>query len=122
MEDQIKVPQALALLESGELKDPIDFQPSVDDDGVMKGQGQDEFHNYTIAPSDVPCNGTLIIRNKKTGEFQAIPVKNYYMISKQCKIHEFTSLQPTDTAGLVNQFGTRQAKRIYNLRQGTSKT
>lgn len=121
-EDQIKVPQALALLESGEIHDPLHFSPLSDENGDIRGQAQDDLSQYIIEPYNIPCNGTLIIKNSKTGEFEAIPVKNYFLISKQFTNHEFTPHQKTDTADLVNQFGSRQARRIYSLRQETSKT
>ncbi|KAK8898880.1 hypothetical protein M9Y10_001172 [Tritrichomonas musculus] len=122
MEEEVHVPQGLAMFESSEAKEPIDFELTTNEYALAEGRGEDNFYDYKIRPCDIPCNGTLIIKNEKTGKLEAIPIQNYFLISRQCKIHEFRKLEATDTAALVNQFGTRQAKRFYNMRLNTSKT
>ena len=119
---ETQVSQSLAIFESGEPKDHIDFEPAFNELSLIEGRGEDNFYSYVMRPYDIPCNGTLLVKNKKTGEMKAIPVQKYFSVSRECKIHEFTKLDQTDTAALVNQFGTRQAKRIYSMRQGSSKT
>ena len=122
MEGATQVSQGLAIFESGETKEPIDFERSTNENGGAEARGEDRLYAYKMEPSDIPCNGTLLIKNTKTGQLEAIPVNNYYLVSRQCKVHEFTKLETTDKAALVTQFGTRQAQRIYNMRLGASKT
>ena len=115
------VSQSLALFECGEPKENLTFSLSGDENDSIVGTSKDKLYHYILSPSDVNCAGTLIIRDKTTGEMKAVPVEKFMMVSRQSKFTDFTKMEATDTATLVNQFGTRQAKRIYNLRQGSAK-
>ncbi|OHT16300.1 hypothetical protein TRFO_13313 [Tritrichomonas foetus] len=121
MSDEIPVPQSLAMFECGEPKSDLHFALSRGEDGTIEGAGEDKLNQFFIQPADITCSGTLLIRNKKTGEIKSVPVNNYLMISRQSKLNDFEKLNTLNTADLVNQFGTRQAKRIYSMRQATSK-
>ena len=55
----------VALFESGEAKEPIDFELTTNENGDFEGKGEDNFYEYTISPSDTPCSGTLIVQNDK---------------------------------------------------------
>ena len=122
MSSQFPVPQALALFECGELKEPIDFSYSENESQTFEGKGEDEINEYTISDTNIPFSGTIIVKNKETGEFQAIPVNHCFSISKQSKIQNFTKLEISGTEQLVHRFGTRQAQRLYNQRAESNRT
>lgn len=114
-ENEVTMPQTLAMFECGESRGEIHFKTYKEDNEIYS-TGGDALYYYRADPSDVICHGTVFIRNKKTGEYKAIPVSNFVQISRHCKIQNYEKIQSADTASLVNKFGTRQAKRIYNMR------
>lgn len=115
MAEEIALPQTLAMFECGEARGEIHFATHKAGDEVYC-TGDDALYEYRADRSDVACSGTIFIRNKETGACKAVPVSDFVQISRQCKIQNYEKIQSADTASLVNKFGTRQAKRIYNMR------
>ncbi|KAH0790431.1 hypothetical protein GPJ56_005727 [Histomonas meleagridis] len=118
MTEEVVFPQTLAMFDCGESRGEIHFAVNKDANGNLLADGEDDLYQYLALPSDVVCSGTIFVRNNKTGAIKAIPVDKFIQISRQCKIQNYRKIETADTADLVNRFGTRQAKRIYNMRLG----
>ena len=118
MSEEVKFPQTMAMFDCGESRGEVHFVVNKDANGNLFADGEDDLYQYCGLPSEVVCSGTIFVRNKKTNEVKAIPVDKFIQISRQCKIQNYKKVENADTSALVNAFGTRQAKRIYNMRLG----
>ncbi|EAX93830.1 hypothetical protein TVAG_177380 [Trichomonas vaginalis G3] len=119
-ENQVQLPQSIAIFECGESRKPVQFTATaVENDHVI--EGKDDLYNYDITPMETYATGTIFIRNKNTGEMKAIPVEQYVQISRSLLIKREETTVSKGVVGLVENFGTRASKRILKQRQSAGK-
>ena len=113
----LKAPQTIAIFETGEGRGPIGFAALETDNGYL-GFGEDELYTYHADLSDKMINGTIFIRNTKTGEYKSVPVHSMMEITRTNKITQQFSSQGEGPKAqeLIEQFGTRAAQRIIKQR------
>ena len=116
----VKVPQPLAIYESGTGRSDLVFQAHQNEDG-LDAVASDDLYDYEARPhNQTPISGTIFIRNKTTGEVRAVPVGQMLQIRKRCR-QGFQRVEGAQAADLISNFGSRKAQRIYSQRQGAAK-
>ena len=112
-----RTPQVIGIFENGEARGNVHFSALPVDDGYI-GVAEDELYNYEAHTSDKLCNGTIFVRNAKTGEItKRIPVSTFMEIRRNIKINqEISKGEGPKTQELIEQFGTRAAQRIIKQR------
>lgn len=119
-ENQLKLPQSVAMYECGEGRGEVHlFAHPVDGGHVIAGE--DDLYNYELNQMDTFATGTIFIRNKKTGTMKQIPVEKYLQITRTLKIQREETTVSKGVVGLVENFGTRASKRILKQRQSAGK-
>jgi hypothetical protein len=116
----VSLPQSLAAYECGEGRSSLTFHIE-DPSDSSPVRAEDDIYDYAAVQSDFPITGTLFVRSKTTGEMKTIPVSQLLQIQRRSRLSEFAPVENADTADLISNFGSRAAKRIYNLRQQTVK-
>ena len=111
-----KTPQAIGIFENGEARSDLHFSGLPVDDGYL-GFAEDDLYQYEAHTSDKICNGTIFVRNTKTGDIKAVPVSTFMEIRRTIKIsQEISKGEDPKTQELIQQFGTRAAQRLIKQR------
>jgi hypothetical protein len=117
---EVALAQSIAAYECGEGRRPLEFVVTEPSD-VFLARSEDDLYDYIAVPADMPLTGTLFVRNRKTGEMKVIPVTNMLQIRRRCKLQQIEPVATVGNAELVSHFGSKAAKRIYNIRRQTVK-
>ena len=120
MTTDVPIPQTIAMFENGESKeDALYFDAVKDENGFLAvAEPEKSIYKYKGEQSDQYVNGTIVVRNMKTGEFKMIPVDKIMQIRRKLKLQQQTSTSVSDpkTEELIEKFGTRAAQRIIKQR------
>jgi hypothetical protein len=117
---ELAVPQSLAVYECGDGRSSLSFQIREPSEAALPC-ASDDLYDYAALPLDTPLTGTLFVRSKATGAVRAIPVAQILQIQRRSRLSDFAPVTDAGTADLVERFGSRAAKRIYNVRQHSVK-
>jgi len=121
MAEDIPTPSSVAMFENGESRGETHYFLEKQQDDSFIGVGDDNLYNYQMRINEMPFNGSLFVRNKKTGEIKPIPTEKLMQISRLSKISQEETVSKAGVQDLVKSFGTRAAQRIMKLRSNTSK-